>query len=634
MSKSLIDVVEDLLNQDINEASYEQNEVNKKNLTSDGKTADSKTVTPSADQNSSEFAANQERNVTAGPEVDSGEKGKGEFASDASDNSKEVGIGAPDVAPLDSGADKDAGPAKDGKKAFPSDASAEVEADKGPHDQSKDEAVEIEDDEEAIEEKKMDAVGKEDGDVDNDGDKDSSDEYLMKRRNAIAKAMKKEDAVEESEEVVAEESEEEMEEGKLPPALQKKADEMKAKMKEEKDEDDDDDDDDKDDDKKDMDESSEESVEESFETWDWDKISELEEDAFNQLVSELDDAELAEFAEHFGIDDEEVVEEDAEEVEEATGEKLETPTAATNDAQRPSEEKGDNMPEEKGGSHDASDHKPHVQANDPHDTPINADKAKDASTEDGKGTAPATGEKIAKAGMSEESEEEMTPEAELEEEFKRKAEVVFESAVNEKVASIRETLEEEFEAKFAKVQEETLDNVNEYVEYAIQEWISENQLEIKYSLRTEVAENFIRSLKGVFEENFIDIPEEEVSVVDEMTETLESMKEQNDENMSMIESLQAEVLEFKRASIVSEVAEGLTETQKIRLEKLSETVEANDIDEFRSKLSDLSESYFAENSASSAPLDEEVIGTDETITEDVNTTVGAYAQFLSKTTLK
>tara|TARA_B100000131_G_C17959219_1_gene549698 strand:- start:125 stop:811 length:687 start_codon:yes stop_codon:yes gene_type:complete len=42
------------------------------------------------------------------------------------------------------------------------------------------------------EKKKLDPVGKEDGDVDNDGDKDSSDEYLMKRRKAISKAMKKE----------------------------------------------------------------------------------------------------------------------------------------------------------------------------------------------------------------------------------------------------------------------------------------------------------------------------------------------------------------------------------------------------------------------------------------------------------
>ena len=44
----------------------------------------------------------------------------------------------------------------------------------------------------SIKEKKLDPVGKEDGDVNNDGKKDSTDSYLMNRRKAIAKAMKKE----------------------------------------------------------------------------------------------------------------------------------------------------------------------------------------------------------------------------------------------------------------------------------------------------------------------------------------------------------------------------------------------------------------------------------------------------------
>ena len=46
--------------------------------------------------------------------------------------------------------------------------------------------------EETIEEKKLDPVGKADADIDNDGDTDSSDEYLHKRRAAIKKAMKDE----------------------------------------------------------------------------------------------------------------------------------------------------------------------------------------------------------------------------------------------------------------------------------------------------------------------------------------------------------------------------------------------------------------------------------------------------------
>ena len=57
--------------------------------------------------------------------------------------------------------------------------------------------------------KKLDPVGKEDGDVDNDGDEDSSDEYLANRRKKVGAAMKKE--------------------GTLPPALQKAIDKKKGK---------------------------------------------------------------------------------------------------------------------------------------------------------------------------------------------------------------------------------------------------------------------------------------------------------------------------------------------------------------------------------------------------------------------
>ena len=42
-----------------------------------------------------------------------------------------------------------------------------------------------------FEEKQLDPVGREDADIDNDGDTDKSDKYLHKRRKAIAKAMKK-----------------------------------------------------------------------------------------------------------------------------------------------------------------------------------------------------------------------------------------------------------------------------------------------------------------------------------------------------------------------------------------------------------------------------------------------------------
>lgn len=43
-----------------------------------------------------------------------------------------------------------------------------------------------------LSEKKLDPVGQEDGDIDNDGDEDDTDSYLLNRRKKIGQAMKKE----------------------------------------------------------------------------------------------------------------------------------------------------------------------------------------------------------------------------------------------------------------------------------------------------------------------------------------------------------------------------------------------------------------------------------------------------------
>jgi hypothetical protein len=180
--------------------------------------------------------------------------------------------------------------------------------------------------------------------------------------------------------------------------------------------------------------------------------------------------------------------------------------------------------------------------------------------------------------------------------------------------------------------------INDYVDYAVEDWIEENQLEIKYSLRTEVAESFISGMRKLFAENYIDIPEDDISVVDELTEQIDSFKEQAEEQQAISEQLQKEVLEFKRTAIVEEVSSDLTQTQKIRLEKLAESVEATDTEEFQAKLNDLKDAYFTEAEESSkllTSLSEEVIGTDEVnLEESINPSMNAYAQFLSKTISK
>ena len=224
---------------------------------------------------------------------------------------------------------------------------------------------------------------------------------------------------------------------------------------------------------------------------------------------------------------------------------------------------------------------------------------------------------------------------ELDEDFKEKASIIFETAVNEKVNNIREEIEAEYETK---LQEETAamnEQVSEYIDYAVQEWLKENALEIKYSLRTEIAENFITGLKGLFEESYIEIPDDEVSVVDELTEAVESYKEQLEEQQQSLEEANAEILNFKRQAILESVSEDLTQTQAIKLEKLSENVEAGDIEEFEYKLAQLKESFFSEEYDGTFTLDEEIVEpAGEYVVEGATNVIDHYASFLSKTSLK
>ena len=259
-----------------------------------------------------------------------------------------------------------------------------------------------------------------------------------------------------------------------------------------------------------------------------------------------------------------------------------------NAKQRPPEEKGRNLPKDKGG--------------DPENPP----------------------------SWGEETEED---ENALEEEFKSKAQVIFETAVNEKVSNIREELEEDYKALLDESLQTVNERVEEYLDYAVQTWIAENSLEIKYSLRTEIAENFIRGLRGLFEESYIDIPEEQIDVVDELTEVSESYKDQIAELTDALAEANSTVLNLTKTAVINEMAEDLTQTQAIKLHSLAEHVEADSVEEFEHKLAQLKEANFIDvQSNSYTSLTEEVIYDDGSVVEeDGNSAMSMYTNFLGKT---
>ena len=206
---------------------------------------------------------------------------------------------------------------------------------------------------------------------------------------------------------------------------------------------------------------------------------------------------------------------------------------------------------------------------------------------------------------------------ELSEEFREKAKLVFESALNSKVSEIHEALETQYEIKLEEAKEglkEALtDRVDSYLEYVAEEWMTENELAIEHGLKTEMTESFLSGMKGLFEEHYVTIPEDKYDVLESMVEKLDDMEtklnEQIDKNIGLNQRLSESVSD----NILDQVSEGLAVTQKEKLASLAESVEFESEEEYREKLETLKESYFSRSpvSTSEAP---------QTLSEGVDTT--------------
>ena len=185
---------------------------------------------------------------------------------------------------------------------------------------------------------------------------------------------------------------------------------------------------------------------------------------------------------------------------------------------------------------------------------------------------------------------------ELSEDFKAKAKTIFEAAINSKVAEIRATIEEEYEARIAEEiaeeKEALQERVDSYLEYVSDEWMEENQLAIEHGLKTELTESFLSGMKSLFEENYVTIPEDKYDVLESMVEKLDDMETKLNEQIEKNIGLNNRLSESVADGILDTVSDGLAATQKEKLASLAESVEFEGETEYREKLETLKESYF------------------------------------------
>ena len=209
-----------------------------------------------------------------------------------------------------------------------------------------------------------------------------------------------------------------------------------------------------------------------------------------------------------------------------------------------------------------------------------------------------------------EGEEGLTPE------FKAKAALIFEAEVRTKVEEVTEALESQHEAKLAEEVEainETLTNqIDSYLTYAVEEWIGENKVAVESSLRTSIAENFMKSLKTLFEENYVEVPESKVDLYDELEEEASQLKEELAKFKDVADTLAESVDNLNREKILSEATADLAETQAAKLLKLAEGVKFDG--EFTKNVETLKKFYF---SGEGETLTEEAQETEEETVETI-----------------
>lgn len=185
----------------------------------------------------------------------------------------------------------------------------------------------------------------------------------------------------------------------------------------------------------------------------------------------------------------------------------------------------------------------------------------------------------------------------LSEDFHAKATTIFEAAVKskleEEVALLEQAYAETLEERVTEIVEQLSTDVDNYLNYVVEQWVEENEVAIESALRSELTEDFISGLRALFAEHYIDVPEDSVNVVEELSSTVEELEEKLNEEIERNVQLTAALNESVKYELVSQVCEGLTATQAEKLKSLAENVTFTDEDEFIEKISTLRENYFS-----------------------------------------
>ncbi len=212
------------------------------------------------------------------------------------------------------------------------------------------------------------------------------------------------------------------------------------------------------------------------------------------------------------------------------------------------------------------------------------------------GTAQKNLASVNSAGAVKEDLDNILAGEQLSEELKEKASTLFEAAINTRVALKEAEIEELYENRLNEeidiLTEEFTEKADQYLTYVAEQWLKENKTQVDTSIRTELAEEFIKGLFNLFNEHYVTIPEDKTDVVETMAEEIATLRQRLDDQINENIETKKKLEVYSRDEALKEVSEGLALTQAAELKKLTEGFDSADLEGFKKKALILREQHF------------------------------------------
>jgi hypothetical protein len=222
----------------------------------------------------------------------------------------------------------------------------------------------------------------------------------------------------------------------------------------------------------------------------------------------------------------------------------------------------------------------------------------------------------------------------LSEEFKTSAATLFEAHLNERVHQIEEELKGQYEDLLEQhtvaVTEELVERIDDYLNYVVEEWMQENRLAVEKGLRTEITENFISNLKGLFTESYIEVPEDKLDLFESTVDQAEALDSELQGQVEKNMELSEEVEQLKCEIIFREISEGMTDTEVEKLRRLAEDLEFDTIEQFAEKIGVLCENIGSIGTVAEEASSEEGLEESYEDASEATPLVEAYVRSMSK----